>query len=106
MSTPISGAGSSIQLLKAQQAWAARQTSRPSEPAPAPSDESQNIASPIEMATAATTPSLGSVAQSRLSRAIPEIQEIARRAGFVGVSAQDIQRAYSRGESLLTDYRV
>lgn len=35
-----------------------------------------------------------------------EIKSIAERAGFIGVSNRDIQRAYALGESLLADYRA
>ena len=37
---------------------------------------------------------------------VDEIQDIARRAGYLEVSESDIQRAYVFGESLLTDYTV
>ena len=107
--TSISGPDPSIHLLKAQQAWASRQATRPSAP-PANNSEPSTLApilenARLEQANAADSLSAASV-PSRLSRAIPEIQDIARRAGFLGVTEQDIQRAYTRGESLLTDYRV
>lgn len=37
---------------------------------------------------------------------VREIQAIAEKVGFVGVTERDIRRAYMLGESLLTDYRV
>lgn len=42
------------------------------------------------------------------SNAIPyqEIQEIAQKAGYVGVSQRDIDRAYRLNKSLLVDYRA
>ena len=42
------------------------------------------------------------------SNAIPyqEIQEIAQKAGYVGVSQRDIDRAYHLNKSLLVDYRA
>jgi hypothetical protein len=112
MSMPISGSGASLQALKAQQAWEARKAvskttiDSSAEAAVKVSNpkgnQAQRPAAQIEdpIGAAQADPA------SRLGRAIPEIQEIARRAGFVGLSAQDIQRAYARGESLLSDYRV
>ncbi|MEB3246113.1 MAG: hypothetical protein VKJ06_09035 [Vampirovibrionales bacterium] len=43
---------------------------------------------------------------ARAPLALEDIQQVAARAGYVGVSSQDIQRAYTRGESLLVDYSV
>ena len=37
---------------------------------------------------------------------VGEIRDIARRAGYLDVSDADIQRAYTYGESLLTDYHA
>ncbi|MEB3206838.1 MAG: hypothetical protein VKK59_05780 [Vampirovibrionales bacterium] len=37
---------------------------------------------------------------------IEDIQSVASKAGYVGVSQHDIERAYRRGESLLVDYSV
>jgi hypothetical protein len=114
MTTPISGDSASIHLLKAQQAWAARQASRPTGiptgdgaiPLPMPKPEFPRESARIERTDATPSPATTAPMPSRLSRSIPEIQEIAYRAGFLGLTEQDIQRAYVRGESLLTDYRV
>jgi hypothetical protein len=114
MPTPISGDSASIHLLKAQQAWAARQAVRPAAiptgngaiPLPTPKPELPRESARIERADATPSPAATTPMPSRLSRSIPEIQDIARRAGFLGLTEQDIQRAYVRGESLLTDYRV
>jgi hypothetical protein len=37
---------------------------------------------------------------------IQDIQTVASKAGYLGVSQSDIERAYRRGESLLVDYSV
>lgn len=41
-----------------------------------------------------------------LPLSLSDVQAVARKAGYVGVSEQDIQKAYRLGESLLADYRV
>lgn len=120
MSTPISGNSASLQALKAQQAWEARkaasknrvESTQTETITQASAADSQGNRSKLAGRTTPPTSTDNQVDDStldhnsRLARAIPEIQAIAKKAGFVGVTAQDIQRAYAFGESLLTDYRV
>jgi hypothetical protein len=117
MSTPIFGNSASLQALKAQQAWEARKAaSKTRVESTATETASTQTTTPVgnqsKMAERTQAPSDSQVDDTaldhnaRLARAIPEIQAIAKKAGFVGVTAQDIQRAYAFGESLLTDYRV
>jgi|GEM_PF-2576361 len=118
MLTPISGNSASLQALKAQQAWEARKAASKNRiDNPTTGTTVQGVANkPIgnqarmvdrTQQTSNTVIDDSSMDHSaRLARAIPEIQEIAKKAGFVGVTSQDIQRAYAFGESLLTDYRV
>lgn len=96
-------ASSSIQTLKAQQAWEARKASRATMPtatpnvaaAAAPTIEVPRPAAPVE-----------NPAVQHWGQTVQEVQNIAQRAGFMGVTEQDIRRAYTYGESLLADYRV
>jgi hypothetical protein len=44
--------------------------------------------------------------QTSRSAALDEIHRIAQKAGFVGLSDNDIQRAYQQGASLLVDRRA
>jgi hypothetical protein len=114
MSTPISGNAASLQALKAQQAWEARKAAsknridNPTTEATAnrPVGNQARMADRTQQASDTVTDDSLMDHSARLARAIPEIQEIAKKAGFVGVTSQDIQRAYAFGESLLTDYRV
>jgi hypothetical protein len=99
-----SGAGaSSLQMLKAQQAWEARraakiETARP-QPAPAlPTVEIETSPAPTPIPVAGLA--------SPWESTVREVQDIASQAGFLDVTEQDIRRAYVRGESLLADYRV
>ena len=99
-----------IQTQKAQQAWEARRAARTTSqqaPASLPAMEMSQptaaipappVSAPTTAATAADSP--------QWNRKVQEIQNIAAKAGFLGVSEQDIRRAYSQGTSLLADYRV
>lgn len=94
----------SIQMLKAQQAWEARRATRTT-----PAAEQVPTDSPaIEIAkpTLDSTPITGQVLSPQWSRKVQDIQQVAQKAGFTGVSEQDIRRAYTHGESLFADYRV
>lgn len=87
----------SIQLLQAQQAFRARRSSQADTAASAtglPKFEVQNLED---------TP-LPSMSKPNINYG--EIQQIAARAGYVGLSETAIQRAYMQGQSLLTDHRV
>jgi len=115
MSTPISGNSTSLQALKAQQAWEARKAVSKNRIDPTADTNVQAVANKpagnqarmVDRTQQAPDTNESSMDHNaRLARAIPEIQEIAKKAGFVGVTSQDIQRAYAFGESLLTDYRV
>ena len=44
--------------------------------------------------------------QLQLEPMIQEVRQIAEASGFIGVSNQDIMRAYKTGQSFLADYRV
>jgi hypothetical protein len=80
---------------------AAKATTTEKAPAAAPSIE---IAKPsLEAAPTAAT---SAAASPQWSRKVHEIQQIAEKAGFIGVSEQDIRQAYMQGSSLLADYRV
>ena len=94
----------SIQMLKAQQAWEARRSAKT-----APAAEQVQTASPaIEIAKPAldSTPATGQTLSPQWSRKVQDIQQMAQKTGFMGVSEQDIRRAYTQGESLFADYRV
>ena len=97
-----SGGGNAIQFLQAQQAFQARKpAAQPQQPqfelpeaAPA-----QNEPLPANVGAA-----FDRIPQWR--QTVSEVTQIARQAGYVGLSESDIQRAYVNGESLLADYRV
>ncbi len=42
----------------------------------------------------------------QLQPMINEVREIAETAGYIGVTSEDVLRAYHSGQSLLADYRV
>jgi hypothetical protein len=69
-------------------------------------DTSSLAAAPASLPTTAATGNLPAWAAPQWSSKVQEIQGIAEQAGFVGVTEQDIRRAYSQGTSLLADYRV
>lgn len=102
-STTLGGA-QSLQMLKAQQAWEARRAAKTQTPTEAP----QVIQPAPQLLDEAVpnTPSGPAHLSPQWNRTVQEIQTIAGRAGFVGLSEQDIRRAYTYGESLLADYRV
>lgn len=95
----IEAQGQAIQFLQAQQAFAARraETVRP--------EIQPSEAIPVEPEGAPLN--LGALARSpQWRQTVREVTDIAGRAGYVGLSETDIQRAYVYGESLLADYRV
>jgi hypothetical protein len=97
----ITPGAQSMQMLKAQQAWEARRAMKSAEapqtvPVTQPEQELQRPALP-------DGPMPG---MPQWNRTVQEVQDIAQQAGFVGVTEQDIRRAYTYGESLLADYRV
>lgn len=97
---------SSIQMLKAQQAWEARRAARtatPQETALAP--ETRGPERP-ERRTIDSEPQNFAQQVPQWRETVREVQQIAEKAGYVGVTEQDIRRAYTQGESLLADYRV
>lgn len=103
----ISSGAPSIQMLKAQQAWEARRLRAAAQPEAV--QDAQPTTQPItsrplagEPMAAASSPS----PQDPWNRTVQEVQAIAQQAGYVGVTEQDIRRAYTLGESLLADYRV
>lgn len=103
----ISSSTSSIQMLKAQQAWEARRA-RQSNPQPT----AESVPSAPQMAPKGLANSDVAVAEASSNltgtwgQTVREVQSIAQKAGFIGVTEQDIRRAYTMGESLLADYRV
>jgi hypothetical protein len=114
----ITGTQQSLQALKAQQAWEARRSSLPqavskiSQPtadlAMASKVTLQSVQPASQTGAASTIKSQPATQKDKIALPfnIEELQDIATRSGFVGVTAQDIQRAYASGTSLLTDYRV
>ncbi len=99
----VNSSTQSLQMLKAQQAWEARRASKTETKKPAvqaaPSIEIATPELPLETnALQASSP--------QWQRKVQDIQNIANKAGFVGVTEQDIRQAYQFGESLLADYRV
>ncbi len=109
----ITPGASAIQTLKAQQAWEARRASKAQAPqveliAPeAPSAPQTPNTQPVleNLSLNSQSPTLPSNSP-QWSRKVQDIQNIAAKAGFLGVSEQDIRRAYVQGDSLLADYRV
>lgn len=100
----VSSGTSSIQMLKAQQAWEARRAAKPaSAPEIQQAAPARKIEAPVQPVTAVTTPSGMS---PQWESTVREVQDIASKAGYIGVTEQDIKQAYLRGESLLADYRV
>jgi len=84
-------------MLQAQQAFRARRSKQADTAASAtglPQFEVQNLQE--EPLPTASKPKI----------AFGEIQQIAARAGYVGLSESAIQRAYVTGQSLLTDHRA
>lgn len=100
----IESSTQSIQMLKAQQAWEARRATKT-----APAAEQIQTSSPtIEIAKPEldSTPATSQTLSPQWNRKVQDIQQVAQKAGFTGVSEQDIRRAYTHGESLFADYRV
>lgn len=101
----------SIQLLKAQQAWEARRASKtnaneqtaPVSPSASPAIE---VVRPTLDSRLDSTSAVSQAVSPQWAQKVQEIQQVAEKAGFVGVSEQDIRRAYVHGESLFADYRV
>jgi hypothetical protein len=110
----ITPGASALQTLKAQQAWEARRAAKTQAP-----EVEQMIpaAAPASPKAPSTQPVLENMSLDNSSAALPanspqwsrkvqDIQNTAAKAGFLGVSEQDIRRAYVQGDSLLADYRV
>lgn len=107
----IDSAAQSIQLLKAQQAWEARRAAKANAPEQAPVSSpamgpSIEIAKPSVDTSLDATPAISQAMSPQWNQKVQDIQQVAAKAGFVGVSEQDIRRAYMQGDSLLADYRV
>ncbi len=104
----VSDSNTSIQLLKAQQAWEARRSAKTAAPAEPAKSQPASHPARIEIDTRLPETPVGPAnnISPQWRNTVREVQQIAQRAGFIGVSEQDIQRAYARGESLLADYRV
>ena len=102
----ITSGAPSIQTLKAQQAWEARRASKSAstEKAPTAAAPSIEIAKPSSDVASTTSPVTTGAPQ--WNRKVQEIQNIAQKSGFIGVTEQDIRQAYMQGSSLLADYRV
>ncbi len=97
----IEAQAQAIQFLQAQQAFASRraQAAPPEAQQPAPLPSAEPESAPLNL--------VGSLARSpQWCQTVREVSEIANRAGYLGLSETDIQRAYVTGESLLADYRV
>jgi GTP cyclohydrolase III len=77
---------------QAKRAMAAQNATRPEATAPQPPSAAPSTAS-------ATLP-------KRLQRAYTEIEHIAQKAGYVGLSLADVERAYAYNTSLLVDYKA
>ena len=109
----ITPGASAIQTLKAQQAWEARRATKtqapqtelitPEAPIAAPAPNTQPVLENLSIDNQSTALPANS---PQWSRKVQDIQNIASKAGFLGVSEQDIRRAYVQGDSLLADYRV
>lgn len=101
-----------LQTLKAQQAWEARRAAKTTGQQQAPiATPSIEIAKPDPIVSAGSQASPSPAGTSpwaspQWTNKVQEIQTIAEKSGFIGVSEQDIRRAYSQGSSLLADYRV
>lgn len=103
-----SGGTDALQMMRAQQAFRTR-TAKP---------ESQVL--PGEMEAPVDEILLSGAAEESAPKAVPtaknqpdphqdmyrEVQDIAGRLGYVGLSETAIHRAMVRGESLLADYRA
>lgn len=105
----VSSGTPSIQTLKAQQAWEARRMRQAAQQTQATEAFRQPATSkPAETKTVTDEPLSATppISQGQWSQTVEEVQSIAQRAGYIGVTEQDIRRAYTLGESLLADYRV
>ena len=114
----ISPNSQSIQLLKAQQAWEARRANTQTQSEPIEPDntdiatasvpqqslitENNNTGFVIDRQSLVSNPALS----AQWTRKVQDIQQTAQKAGFVGISEQDIQHAFLSGQSLLADYKV
>ena len=98
--TPFSvGLSSNVDALGQLQAQQALQAKRTKNPAPAPA--------PVQMPTEESVrPS--ALTEGKASHPLPmdELQGIANRTGFVGLTDRAVQRAYTLGESLFVDYKA
>ncbi len=64
---------------------------------------SASVSSPVSRPRMQSAPS-SYLAQ--LQPMIQEVQQLAEASGYIGVTSQDVLRAYQSGRSLLADYRV
>lgn len=104
------------QTLKAQQAWEARRARESAKPEVQATPEQPTLQKQFPKVNEAGTiaANLSELSASGLQgspqgpwqKTVQEVQSIAQRAGYVGVTEKDIHRAYTLGESLLADYRV
>jgi hypothetical protein len=99
MSSSIGSGTDALQMLRAQQAFSARpaETARPAQ-AEVGADESAG--DETELATS------GTLAAPQNKALYQEVQDLASRLGYVGLSEKAIERAMVLGESLLADYRA
>jgi hypothetical protein len=112
----ITPGASSLQTLKAQQAWEARRAAKAQAPAieqqapadiPATPTRGKGTSQPVLENLSIDQSTAPLAAHSpQWSRKVQDIQNVAAKAGFMGISEQDIRRAYVQGDSLLADYRV
>jgi len=110
----VTPGASALQSLKAQQAWEARRAAKAQAPAveQAPTETphiapKNSIQPPVlENLSLDGTSGILPTNTPQWSRKVQDIQTVAAKSGFVGISEQEIRRAYVQGESLLADYRV
>lgn len=106
----VTGSQPSIQSLRAQKAWEARRAAKPvATPEPTVQDTPSSIVDIQSVKPSSYSPVKSPSPSTNLQEQglnIKEIQDIANRSGFVGVTEEAIQRAYTSGSSLLTDYRA
>lgn len=95
-----SGNANAIQMLQAQQAFAARRAAHPQSAPDLP------VADPVQQKEEMPVSLMALQRLPQWRQTVSEVTHIAQKAGYVGLSEQDIQRAYVNGESLLADYRV
>ncbi len=99
-----SGGTDALQMLRAQQAFRARTAG------PASREVDEVLLSHVAEAASVEAPAEKATSASRQpdprQDLYREVQDLAGRLGYVGLSETAIQRAMTLGESLLADYRV